>query len=428
MTPTSGAPEDVHSSSAESTRQLELMRRQVTILFTDIKGSTAYFEKFGDAAGLMMVNRCNGLVAKAVERHSGRVLKTIGDSVMACFDEPVNSVSAAIETQEALAEYNLSKSEAHRISLRIGVNYGQGIVRSNDVYGDVVNVASRVEGAAAPNQIVISHALYLEIGSGQQFTIRHIGRFSLKGKSADQDLYEVVWGKRPIAGTSVSHNLIAVLDEGMAACRFKLIQMRADGRAGKEYELMPNGAQIGRTKGDIIFPHDDKMLSPHATLTVEGGQLFVSPVEDALIFMSLVGPYRLQPCDVIRIGAQHFEFHEDKAAIQNASLSGTTLAELSKILPCPAAEFMTLDQEQKSYPILEEQTTWGRTKATYVFPADTTMSRSHAKVYYRGEDFFLEDTGSTNGTFVMVKEKTPIPDGVVLSTGSQLLKVAREEA
>jgi pSer/pThr/pTyr-binding forkhead associated (FHA) protein len=55
------------------------------------------------------------------------------------------------------------------------------------------------------------------------------------------------------------------------------------------------------------------------------------------------------------------------------------------------------------------------------------MSRAHARVYHRGEDFFLEDTGSTNGTFVMAREKTPIPAGVVLTLGGQRLKVFREE-
>ena len=71
-------------------------------------------------------------------------------------------------------------------------------------------------------------------------------------------------------------------------------------------------------------------------------------------------------------------------------------------------------------------TTWGRTKATYTFPTDTAMSRSHAKVYHRGEDFFLEDTGSTNGTFVLVKEETPVPDGAMVVLASQRLKVVRE--
>ena len=91
------------------------------------------------------------------------------------------------------------------------------------------------------------------------------------------------------------------------------------------------------------------------------------------------------------------------------------------------AEFISLNPDGTRYPIREQQTTWGRTTAPYTFPTDTAMSRSHAKVYHRGEDFFIEDVGSTNGTFVLAREKTPIPAGAVLSIGGQRLRVSREE-
>jgi pSer/pThr/pTyr-binding forkhead associated (FHA) protein len=102
---------------------------------------------------------------------------------------------------------------------------------------------------------------------------------------------------------------------------------------------------------------------------------------------------------------------------------GTAIKELAAKLPNPIAEFVSPDQ--KHFPISEGETTFGRTKGTHVF-ADTAMSRSHAKVYLRGEDFFIEDTGSTNGTFVKAREKTPIPEGAVMAVAGQLLKVFRE--
>src|SRR5258708_38046908 len=65
--------------------ELEKFRRNVVVMFTDIKGSTAYFEKYGDVAGLMMVHQCNDMLRLIVEQHSGRVVKTIGDAIMAGF-------------------------------------------------------------------------------------------------------------------------------------------------------------------------------------------------------------------------------------------------------------------------------------------------------------------------------------------------------
>jgi len=415
------------SNEFESTRELEKFRRGITVLFTDIKGSTAYFERFGDAAGLVMVNRCNGMMSKCVERNNGRVIKTIGDSVMAAFDDNVDAVVASIEMQQALAEDNLSKSEDHRVSVRIGINYGPGIVKSNDVYGDVVNVASRVEGAAAPGQIVISNNLYQALIGNDRFRVRHIGKFPLRGKSSHQDLYEVAWKPQLDTRPAMSHSVIISKSDYLPSFRFKLVQVRSDGRSGKEFEVRSNEALIGRDKGDFTFPHDDIMRSPHARLLVEDGQMFLDPIEDSVSFFSLIGPYRLQHGDVVKIGSQLLEFRADAEALQTASLTGTAITVLSALMQSPIAEFVSLNTDQRQYPLTEEQTTWGRTKATFVFPTDTTMSRAHAKVYHRGEDFFLEDTGSTNGTFVMAKEKTPIPEGVILSIAGQLLRVSRDE-
>src|SRR5277367_6804481 len=83
-------------------QELERFRQTLVVMFSDIKGSTAYFEKHGDAAGLFMVHQCNDTIRRLVEKHGGRVVKTIGDGTMASFPEPKNSVKAAIEIQKAL--------------------------------------------------------------------------------------------------------------------------------------------------------------------------------------------------------------------------------------------------------------------------------------------------------------------------------------
>jgi class 3 adenylate cyclase len=405
--------------------ELEKLRRNITVLFTDIKGSTAYFEKFGDSAGLLMVFQCNSLLSKCVERHGGRVIKTIGDAVMASFEDGAEAVAASIEMQEALTTENAQKPEAHRVTLRIGINYGLGFVKSNDVFGDVVNVASRVESAAGSEQILISDALHEAVAAAGRFRFRHAGKFSLKGKAEISDLYEVVWRKQADAGTMTSHSMVvAAIDAPQV--KYKLMQVRHDGRAGREFEVCGK-AFVGRTQGDFTFPSDEYMQPVQARLLVESGQLFLEPMPDADSFFSLVGTYRLQQGDVVSFGAQVLEFQVDEAALAAASRTGTGLGELAAKLHGAVAEFRSLNPDGKRYPIREQQTTWGRTKATYTFPTDTAMSRSHARVYYRGEDFFIEDVGSTNGTFVLARDKTPIPAGAVLSLGGQRLRVSRSE-
>jgi pSer/pThr/pTyr-binding forkhead associated (FHA) protein len=103
--------------------------------------------------------------------------------------------------------------------------------------------------------------------------------------------------------------------------------------------------------------------------------------------------------------------------------------DMSELLKEPVAEFVRLTPEGNEdgarFPLNHQEITWGRNKGTYVFPEDGFMSRSHAKLYQRGDSFFLEDLGSRNGTFVKVREKAPVPVGATVLMGGQLLKVAQ---
>src|ERR1700674_462442 len=83
-------------------QELEKLRTPITILFSDIKGSTAYFEEKGDLNGLAMVERHNSLVIPVIEQSGGRVVKTIGDAIMASFQDPAGGIRAAIGMQQVL--------------------------------------------------------------------------------------------------------------------------------------------------------------------------------------------------------------------------------------------------------------------------------------------------------------------------------------
>src|SRR5215471_13185049 len=92
-------------------KDLEKFRRSVAVLFTDIQGSTAYYEKFGDLSGLAMVHQCNSLMERVVSKHSGHVVKSIGDAIMATFDNCEACVRTAVEMQQQLKGLNASKKE-----------------------------------------------------------------------------------------------------------------------------------------------------------------------------------------------------------------------------------------------------------------------------------------------------------------------------
>lgn len=136
---------------------------RVTILFTDLKGSTALYETVGDAAAYGQVRKHFEFLTAHIAKNSGRVVKTIGDAVMAAFHLPEDGLKAALDIQQNLAAFNDGTGE--NIVLKMGLYSGPAIaVNSNDrldYFGRTVNIAARIEGQAEGGDIVFGSD-YLE--------------------------------------------------------------------------------------------------------------------------------------------------------------------------------------------------------------------------------------------------------------------------
>ena len=172
--------------------ELEKLRTAVTILFTDIRGSTSFFESEGDVEGLAMVQRHNNLLFPIIEKHGGRVVKTIGDAIMAMFESAENCIHAAVSMQQALAKHNDERGRNQQIHIRIGLHHGLGLLKNGDVYGDVVNTASRVEHQSQPDQIFVSKSL-VDTARSMGVGVESAGTAELKGKAEVVELYKLNW-------------------------------------------------------------------------------------------------------------------------------------------------------------------------------------------------------------------------------------------
>ena len=170
----------------------EKLRTPMTILFSDIKGSTAYFEQHGDVEGLAMVQRHNDLLFPCVENNHGRIIKTIGDAIMALFDNPVNAVKAAAQMQRSLFDDRRNRPESEPTHIRIGLHTGLGLRQDNDVFGDVVNASARVQSQCEPDQILITDSL-LHAAEAAGMQVGKLGRARMKGKDEPIDIYAVAW-------------------------------------------------------------------------------------------------------------------------------------------------------------------------------------------------------------------------------------------
>ena len=141
-----------------------LLIRQVTILFTDLAGSTALYSQKGDSQAYGLVRQHFNLLFEIVDQHNGAVIKTIGDAIMASFTSPDDGLKAAIAMQSRMQEFNRSlKSLEQELILKVGVHRGACIsVNLNDrsdYFGTTVNTAARVQGLSQGNDIVFTASL-----------------------------------------------------------------------------------------------------------------------------------------------------------------------------------------------------------------------------------------------------------------------------
>ena len=135
-------------------------RRLAAILAADVVGYSRLIraDEEGTLAALKAVRA--DLIDPEISRHHGRIFKLMGDGMLAEFGSVVDAVRAAVEVQDSLAARNAGLPVAKRIELRVGVNLGDVVVDGNDIQGDGVNVAARLEGLANPGEVWISGAVH----------------------------------------------------------------------------------------------------------------------------------------------------------------------------------------------------------------------------------------------------------------------------
>lgn len=142
---------------------VEIGVRSVALLFTDLKGSTALYEKVGDATAYAIVRDHFDYLFEIVKKRDGAVVKTIGDAVMAVFWRPSDAVEAALEMQERVGELNARLAPKPAVVLKIGVHEGPAIAINADgvldYFGTTANVAARVQNESQGGDVVVSEVI-----------------------------------------------------------------------------------------------------------------------------------------------------------------------------------------------------------------------------------------------------------------------------
>jgi adenylate cyclase len=171
--------------------QQNVQRRLAAILAADVVGYSRLMEadEVGTLAALKARRR--DILQPLLAKHHGRVVKVMGDGVLAEFASAVNAVTSAVELQQQMSAANVGLPEDRRIILRIGLNVGDVIVEGADLYGDGVNVAARLEALAEPGSVYMSHAFFSHVGGKCPYDFEDLGERSLRNITAPIRVYRV---------------------------------------------------------------------------------------------------------------------------------------------------------------------------------------------------------------------------------------------
>lgn len=180
----------------------ETSRKLTTIFCADVQDYTRLMGK-DEEGTLATLRRYRDAMTRLIEAHGGRVINTWGDGVFAEFPSVVEAVRAAIDVQNELAGYNAAMDTERQMLFRIGLNLGDVIADGNDLYGDGVNIAARLQSRAAAGGIVISNTVYDQVRNKVAVGFDFLGQLEVKNIEGGVPSYAVRVGGVQVIDTSL---------------------------------------------------------------------------------------------------------------------------------------------------------------------------------------------------------------------------------
>jgi TolB-like protein/Flp pilus assembly protein TadD len=182
-----------------------MKRRLAAIMAADVVGYSRLIraDEEGTIAALKALRA--DLIDPKIAEHHGRIVKLMGDGMLAEFASVVDAVHAAVETQQAMTDHNSGLPENKRIEFRVGINLGDVVIDGDDIHGDGVNVAARLEGLAEPGGVCVSGMVYEAVRDRIDFPFEDLGEQEVK--NIDRPVR--VWRWRPSAEGSAAGSVAA---------------------------------------------------------------------------------------------------------------------------------------------------------------------------------------------------------------------------
>ena len=247
---------------------------EVAIVFADVVGSTKLYELLGDLRARDMVGICIDVMRAATDQNHGTVIKTMGDEVMSTFPTADDALNAAAQMQKQIVLHPQLKVDEQTVAIRIGCNFGAVVLENRDIFGSAVHTANRMTSQAKAGQIITTATMVERLSSDWRASVRQIDIATLKGRSSEVALFEVLWQTEDITSMVPSIAINAREREKTQRLRLRYQGQEVlvdDGRANitmgraEENDLVVKGNQISRLHARVEVNRNKFMLIDQST-------------------------------------------------------------------------------------------------------------------------------------------------------------------
>ena len=274
---------------------------QATVVFADLTGSTAFYVALGNEKATRAVTRITQWIGEVCEAHQGRVVKKLGDGVLAVFTDAGNAANAVIAIQRGHQQRLLKWPDAIRMEIKAGIARGEVVEVDGDCYGDAVNVASRLSDLSGGNQIWATESVVAQVDGTLGLRFMSLGPVNLRGRHEAVSLYKIEWQEDARTEfVTMQASLVDIERPGAQQAGHIYLAYLDANRSFASHE-MP--VHLGRAEQAEFFINDPRVSRLHARIEWRNGAFFITDLSSFGTWVRFTGsdtdvPLRRDDCQL----------------------------------------------------------------------------------------------------------------------------------